>query len=137
MHFRDGGKVVIEDKTEEDDGEEEDPEEDSLKLDLQSHLSLLESDPKSFRIRSPKSYYKLATKWANGQFFVQIEGTLKTYNLDMRVRLYSKQSEIVSTEPEGSVSADKYGEEGVRHEHVCKIRPGDGKMGCSYLVATE
>jgi len=54
----------------------------------------------------------------------------------MRVRLYSKNSELLSSEPLSDVSVVS-SVSTMRHEHTCQIRPAQGKFVCSYFLSTE
>jgi len=65
-----------------------------------------------------------------------VAATKNKYDLDLRVRLYSKNSELLSTEPLSDVSVISSGES-MRHEHTCKIRPAEGKFKCSYYMSTD
>ena len=55
----------------------------------------------------------------------------------MRVRLYSVGTEIVSTENDDDIRETKGSRESFRHQHVCKLRPLNGKTSCSYYLSTE
>lgn len=91
----------------------------------------------SFLTAKPKSYYQYAliNDKIGGKFFFQVAATVNDYDLDLRVRIYSENTELVSTE--SSVTSVMSGKEAVRHEHVCEIRPNEGKTSCTYYLTTK
>ena len=139
VYFRTGGYLKDGETTTEpeDDLEiEEDDEvpDDDLEDTLEDYISLLEKSPSNFKVKKPKSYFKVQTSWKDSLYFLQISPTTERYDLDFRITFKSQNSEIASTED--VISATKYGKEMVQHVNICKLRPY-GEDSCSYLLATQ
>lgn len=103
-------------KPDEDDSQTKELREEMNRLITQSLTAKYKSQ---FKTKQPKTYYKYNYKISKGKFYISVMTTSSKYNLDLRVRLYSVGTEIVSTEADDSIKEVKGALESVRHEQVC------------------
>jgi len=106
---------------------------------MEDFAAALAKSTSGFKITAPRSYYQYAQKLdtTNDLYFFQLKGLSSVYNLDFSIKFYAKSAEIVTTEGDVEVVKSTTGEEEVRFESVCQIRPTKGKFTCNYLLATD